>query len=162
MTIACVSQTACSFWLTLLWSLDLAEKTLLILIRQPGPIGPHCVLPVSRCRCFMSEALQIGNKIRAGGSRCSQDEGGPTIIMNIEISLEQVNFVVAWLMALLIILKTRHDRWRGRRWETEGNPLIRISPSRPISLHQYLQSPDTDTEQSETNSTNISAHCSHV
>ena len=45
-----------------------------------------------------------------------------------------------------------------------GNRVQRLwSESAPHQslLHQYLQSPDTDTEQSETNSTNISWRSSH-
>mgnify|MGYP007015612361 CR=1 FL=1 len=85
--------------------------------------------------------------------------------MNIEISLKQVNFVIAWLMGLLIILETHHhhEQLPWARAAAVGNREQRLwSESAPSLLHQYLQSPDTDTEQSETNSTNISWRSSHV
>ena len=58
-------------------------------------------------------------------------EGGLTV-MNIEISLEQVNFVVARLMALLIILETMDN-------EGGGGEILRSESALSLSslLHQY-------------------------
>ena len=90
---------------------------------------------------------------RSWGADAPEERLPASGTMNTEISLEQVNFVVAWLMVPLIILEILHGRARrARRWDVIIR--IRIIPGRsPWSA----QSPDTDTDQSETNSTNISA-----